>query len=598
MLKNCFENTPHRNAPCPCGSGKKYKHCCGNPSVTLAIPALEDEFLYYRDAIASAKKSSTLKQIVSKAPYLEEKAQDTSYLTGVCQLTSTAYRLLYQHTGKNSYLDLADIWCKKSLKAKPKNQIALGDAVIIKTMQKKFAEAKSVFETIEVVNAAKDFAIFSLSIIQNILQTTSFTEEDMQDVNALIESIIKSQAFKDPQIASGAHMVRAEVFYYGRGDVVSAYAELMQSFRATPKEQHPPEIFLLLTYICIDPRINKQKEALEYINLALRNDPKKTEYLLAKANVYIEMKEYVYAKEILSKLAQQFPGDVVYYTYARAFYLNGEPKEALPWIKKALSITLDELNSSYYAFICDEAGLCDEAISAYELAITTHKNKQARELIADASFGKHMSICVGDESEINAPVLSNVYIRFINLLCRNNRINKAREVLDDARKTLPDKNEWLLAETSIAQTELAELEKRRLETLQENIRKNFATAYIGLCEDALKTLTTAETWYQEQKRISKDYSSIIICYCRAFEIQLRLRLSDYLPREKMTLGEIVQEIKKRRIDPYYERTADLEKIVDIRNGSAHRGDATLEDMFCVRKLLFGEKLLNLVSLQS
>lgn len=35
---------------------KKYKHCCGNSSVTLAIPALEDEFRYYKDAIASAKK--------------------------------------------------------------------------------------------------------------------------------------------------------------------------------------------------------------------------------------------------------------------------------------------------------------------------------------------------------------------------------------------------------------------------------------------------------------------------------------------------------------------------------------------------------------
>jgi hypothetical protein len=23
-------NTPSRNQPCPCGSGKKYKHCCGS----------------------------------------------------------------------------------------------------------------------------------------------------------------------------------------------------------------------------------------------------------------------------------------------------------------------------------------------------------------------------------------------------------------------------------------------------------------------------------------------------------------------------------------------------------------------------------------
>ncbi len=23
------EDRPRRNAPCPCGSGRKYKHCCG-----------------------------------------------------------------------------------------------------------------------------------------------------------------------------------------------------------------------------------------------------------------------------------------------------------------------------------------------------------------------------------------------------------------------------------------------------------------------------------------------------------------------------------------------------------------------------------------
>ena len=25
------ESEPERNAPCPCGSGKKYKKCCGKP---------------------------------------------------------------------------------------------------------------------------------------------------------------------------------------------------------------------------------------------------------------------------------------------------------------------------------------------------------------------------------------------------------------------------------------------------------------------------------------------------------------------------------------------------------------------------------------
>ncbi|MFZ3139321.1 MAG: SEC-C metal-binding domain-containing protein [Polaromonas sp.] len=29
MIRESKEATPGRNDPCPCGSGKKYKKCCG-----------------------------------------------------------------------------------------------------------------------------------------------------------------------------------------------------------------------------------------------------------------------------------------------------------------------------------------------------------------------------------------------------------------------------------------------------------------------------------------------------------------------------------------------------------------------------------------
>lgn len=46
----------HRNAPCPCGSGRKYKHCCGRPS-TAGFPApalvLQDEQQQAQKALMS-----------------------------------------------------------------------------------------------------------------------------------------------------------------------------------------------------------------------------------------------------------------------------------------------------------------------------------------------------------------------------------------------------------------------------------------------------------------------------------------------------------------------------------------------------------------
>ena len=32
-----------RNKPCPCGSGRKFKHCCGRPRKELPPLVVEDE---------------------------------------------------------------------------------------------------------------------------------------------------------------------------------------------------------------------------------------------------------------------------------------------------------------------------------------------------------------------------------------------------------------------------------------------------------------------------------------------------------------------------------------------------------------------------
>ena len=53
------ERKPSRNAPCPCGSGKKYKHCC----LTKGFDWIEDEHgLPFRTVPLSAEMASLLEE--------------------------------------------------------------------------------------------------------------------------------------------------------------------------------------------------------------------------------------------------------------------------------------------------------------------------------------------------------------------------------------------------------------------------------------------------------------------------------------------------------------------------------------------------------
>lgn len=45
-----------RNEPCPCGSGKKFKHCCGSPR---AVP-VEESASHSREVIATARVGDVL----------------------------------------------------------------------------------------------------------------------------------------------------------------------------------------------------------------------------------------------------------------------------------------------------------------------------------------------------------------------------------------------------------------------------------------------------------------------------------------------------------------------------------------------------------
>ena len=42
MQEHRMTNKPNRNDPCPCGSGKKYKKCCGQPGMAKHTATLLD----------------------------------------------------------------------------------------------------------------------------------------------------------------------------------------------------------------------------------------------------------------------------------------------------------------------------------------------------------------------------------------------------------------------------------------------------------------------------------------------------------------------------------------------------------------------------
>jgi hypothetical protein len=56
--------SPERNAPCPCGSGKKYKHCCGGS--TMRIPSEIYDRLRRLDGEASEYMMRLAKRMYGK----------------------------------------------------------------------------------------------------------------------------------------------------------------------------------------------------------------------------------------------------------------------------------------------------------------------------------------------------------------------------------------------------------------------------------------------------------------------------------------------------------------------------------------------------
>lgn len=119
--------------------------------------------------------------------------------------------------------------------------------------------------------------------------------------------------------------------------------------------------------------------------------------------------------------------------------------------------------------------------------------------------------------------------------------------------------------------------------------------YSNLDATSKKFLITAETLYVIHKSSTIDFAPIIIEYCKVVEKQLRIKLGKRISSDIKMLGQIIKEIKNKRITPYNGYLADLNKVNKFRKKSAHTGFLGKNDADKIRDIFYIGNLLNRLS---
>ncbi len=72
----------NRNAPCPCGSGRKYKHCCG-AAAAREVPPEHEELSEAIDTLAEFAEGDEFSDLdlrTTVGPYIGRQFFESSYL--------------------------------------------------------------------------------------------------------------------------------------------------------------------------------------------------------------------------------------------------------------------------------------------------------------------------------------------------------------------------------------------------------------------------------------------------------------------------------------------------------------------------------------
>ena len=110
---------PGRNEPCPCGSGRKYKHCCGKTAADAAAPKRRCRAMRRR-IICLARRSRT-------RGLLERAAESFGRATALRPEFADAHNDLGEVLLRLGRTDAAIASCRRALALRPRFAAALGN---------------------------------------------------------------------------------------------------------------------------------------------------------------------------------------------------------------------------------------------------------------------------------------------------------------------------------------------------------------------------------------------------------------------------------------------------------------------------------------
>lgn len=636
-----------RNAPCPCGSGKKYKFCCINKMSEEEIQAL---YLEQFELTKGLNDVNRCQKILDIGKRIIEHQQNSICATGTYVNMAVAKRVLYLLNHKRSDLEDAKDFCSHALELKHNNQVALKTMYGICLELQQYGDANKALEQYEDTNLYSPLSMQIIAEYQNAIEWANrevYREENKKGLDEITNTLFE-------KFGMNAGLCAVAVSYYlGIGnDALKAYELGKRSV-----EEYPDSAtYNSLGWICLTPEINRKDIAVGFfekaIELAEDEEVKKDitgNYFIA----LLENEQYKKAENVIGELIDNYPCNQNFSNYAEMLKRQGKLEEALEWGKKALFIVEDDTTLLLVADVYKKMKQYEDAVFMYKKCLE-HIGVDENVYQFEDVNGRQLYSIASDNS-LNM-IMFEALKGIISVYSLLKEYEQAKAYLLIAKEKLPQKSEWeiwgqtlpeienvnqryleikeqfnqsskkiveqkcsvrrwalqlIQMQNSSGQLNLEEnddwekyLEKmdeilnqmvqtvNKNSTIYQNCQNWVNSTYAHLDTDAKEFLITAEALYEIHKMSIIDFAPIIVEYCKVVEKQLRVLLGSQLPSNKHMLGQIIDVISNNNIHPYNLYLSDLQAVNQLRRNSAHTGLLTKDDADTIRNIFYTNNLLN------
>lgn len=639
-----------RNAPCPCGSGKKYKFCCINK---LSDEEIEKLYLEQFELAKELNDVDRCHKILHIGERIISSKRDGKCITGTYVNMALAKRVLYFFSQNIADLEEAKEFCLYALKLKHDNQVALRMLYGICLDLKQYSEAATALTQYEDKNIYNPMSIQIVEEYQNAIERANrkdYSDEIKTGLDEITNILIE-------KFGMNAGLCAIAVSYYlGIGnDALKAYELGKRSI-----EEYPNAVtYNSLGWVCLSPEINRKGAAIEFFKTAIElaeSEEMKKEFVGNYFIALLENGQFEIAEKVMCDLLEKYPCNRNFSNYAELLKRQGKYEEALEWGKKALFILEDDTTLLVVADIYKKMKQYEKAVFMYKKClehITSDKNVYQFEDIN----GKHLYSIASDNSL--EMIMYEALKGIISSLNFMNDYEQAKAYLQIAEDKLPQRSEWEIWKQILPEIEganqryievkekLAQNSKKYAEqktsirqwalqliqlqnssgqldldedddwekyeesmdailnnmvqlinkdsTIYQNSKNWVDSTYVHLDADAKEFLITAETLYEIHKMSIIDFAPIVVEYCKVVEKQLRIKIGSQIPRDKKMLGQVIGEISQRNIQPYCLYLSDLQVVNQLRRSSAHAGLLTKSDVDTIRNIFYQNNLLNNLS---